>query len=246
MRRYISALLSPMRRRVIARRTYHIPARIPLELAYPTVIREFVPPSAIEALKAFAEQAYAEIAIGKTAWAQRDDVKTANIWGGMQVGLLQERHPESIRVVLAPIEAEMRRRWTGAELIPSVSAFRRILPDGSTTIHWHLDADGTGSYSFDPAWNAWCPLENVGEEYPSLELLVDTEAQMRKLPLREGAYAERSEQWVADNFPNATSWCPPLKRGDCLVFSHFILHRTQRMNIMKGPRIGAELRFTIR
>lgn len=216
----------------------------PLELYAPEVFRGFVPRSDLLRLKRFVERVYDEIEDEITDWSLREDVRTAYKWGGLSVAHLRERSLVTDGL-LAPITERLAARWRGAGLIPEVSAFRRILPDRSTYIYWHMDADGTGSYSYDPVWNCWLPLEDVGVQYPSLELLVHSEAYMRRQPLREGRYAERSEEWVAKHFPDAVPWSPVMEMGDALVFSHYILHRTQPMVALKGPRIGAELRFTI-
>lgn len=255
MRRYISALLSPVRQRIIGKRTYRIPARIPLDLAYPTVIREFLPSSAIDSLKAFAEEAYAENARRETRWAQRPEVAETYRWGGLNLVHLAERHAESLEQVIAPVRKAIYQKWEGAVFLPAFSSFRRVWRENpehrGTYIFWHIDADGAGSHTHDPVWNCWWPLEDVGTDYPSVEVVRDSEAYMRKQPLRIGpgpyGNANRSDNgWFEQHFPDAQPWCPHLKRGDAFCFSHWTIHRTQPLEQLKGPRIGLEARFTIR
>lgn len=219
---------------------------IPRELQSPLVLRQFIPVYQMQALKKFVTAAYEKLDVGISMGAITDpEIVGAMHWGGLAVPQLKALFP-GWNEIMAPMLAEhITKRWPGAEIIDDVSVFRRILPDKSTYIYWHLDADGTGSAPYDPLWNCWLPLEDVGYDYPALEIIAESEAKMRTTPLRPGAGAYRPDKEVAELFPDAKPICPHLKIGDALIFSHYLLHRTQPMKTLKGPRIGAEIRFRI-
>ena len=142
---------------------------------------------------------------------------------------------------IAPIFRAVEQKFN-ARVQESVTVFRRMKADRSTYIHWHTDADGAGSWPFDPLWNCWTPLQNVGVDYPSLELITDSEALMRSVPPAHPG--GRADDWVDANTAGMKRIAPWLAIGEALVFSHCVLHRTQRMAALKGDRIGFEIRFT--
>lgn len=189
-----------------------------------------VPRAAMLALKAEVEEAYKE-----AAQCRDEAILTALRWGGLPMTFL--RNQEAIRPVLDAVERREGWHWAS-----EFSVFRRIVPD--TYIYWHADMDGAGSWSADPVNNVWMPLEDVGEEYPSLQIIANSEARMRAFGPNPPGH--RPDEWVAANFPDADIVCPALGVGDALVFGHYLLHRTQPVETMKrlrGPRIGCEFRF---
>jgi hypothetical protein len=171
------------------------------------------------------------------------ELAVARRWGGLNVPQFKSFYGGS--PALNQIRGTIEDAYPGLRMVEEVSAFRRIKADKSTYIYWHLDADGTGSWQFDPLWNFWLPLETVGDNYPSLEVMTNSEEIMRKEPLMPGEYAHRSDEWVAEKFPKQDIICPRLRPGDTLIFSHYMLHRTQPMTQIAGDRIGCELRFTL-
>ena len=214
---------------------------LPHDLLRPTVIYKFAPQNVVRSLKVVVEVAYHEV---RSSPGDFDAATlTAMKWGGLAVATLRERFPLA-HAALGPVLRSVRLRWPGAEIVERACVFRQIMPDGSTTIYWHMDADGAGVDDLGETWNCWLPLEDVGfGRYPSLEIIEGSEAVMRRAgPLRPG---HREDAWVAENFPGAVPFRPQLRVGDAVVFSHWLLHRTEPMGEMAGPRIGCELRFAV-
>ena len=56
-------------------------------------------------------------------------------------------------------------------MIDDHRTFRRLRNFGIGQTSWHIDADAAGTGSFDPCFNTWLPLNDVGDELPSLELV---------------------------------------------------------------------------
>ena len=214
------------------------------ELADVVVVRGLLPPRVMADLCRAVRFAYTEIDRRVAAGTALPDDATAHKWGGLALRTFKrEFHGDQ---VLAPVVERIQARFPGARMVDECSAFRRIVPDKSTYIYWHLDADGTGSFAQDPAYNCWLPFETVGTgDYPSLEILDKSEKFMRSQPLLPGYKAHRPDEWVNWHFPDAVPFCPRLDPGDAVVFSHYLLHRTQPMATLKGERIGAELRFSM-
>jgi hypothetical protein len=210
------------------------------QFAMPFVAPSLVSPLVMEDLKKRIEAAYYHIDRFPSDFDE--DVRVAQKWGGLSVTQLRRYFGNTVMPTIENVFLSLEQQGD-VRIEESVCVFRRILPDKSTYIYWHTDADGTGSWPFDPLWNCWMPLENVGVDYPSLELIEDSEAFMRTVPpLHPG---HRTDEWIDKNFPPATRriMCPAMSPGDGLVFSHCVLHRTQPMQKLKGPRIGFEIRF---
>ncbi len=167
------------------------------------------------------------------------EIQVALKWGGLAIMPLWPW----IESAIAPIVIAVREIYPEAKLIRECSVFRRIVPDRSTYIYWHMDADGTGSVVHDPVFNCWMPLEDVGIDYPSLEIIVNSEELMRRVGPNPPGH--RADAWVDEMLPKKDIMCPHMKVGDALIFSHFLLHRTQPMDVLKGTRIGCEMRFSI-
>ena len=196
------------------------------------VVRWLVAPDLMRDLKEFVERAYVEM-----AGDPRDEVQTALKWGGLALSWLRP----GIDIFIEPVVEAVERRYPGARLIDQFTVFRRITR--KTYIYWHMDADGTGSWTHDPLFNCWMPLEHVGEGYPSLEVMTNSERAMREEGISPPG--NRDDDWVAARFPNPEIMCPQMNIGDALIFSHYLLHRTQPMRNLAGPRIGCEFRFAM-
>lgn len=196
----------------------------------PQVIQKLVDSASMMALKAFIEPFY--------------EGPQDNEWGGLSVAKLRGK---GVSPYIAPIERAVAERFPNARLMDDVSCFRRVTRE--TYIYWHMDADGTGSWRYDPLFNCWMPLERVGVGYPSLEVITNSEKLMRRVGPNSGPNpanrAHRSDEWVAENCPKPEILCPAMLPGDALIFSHFMLHRTQPLDVLAGPRIGCEMRFAL-
>ena len=86
----------------------------------------------------------------------------------------------------------------------------------------------------------------VGASYdlllPSLVLIPGSNKTMRITPSREGKEEARPDDWVKANVPGE-SWVPHAMPGDAILFDHWTLHRTQRMEQDNAVRTSCEFRF---
>jgi Phytanoyl-CoA dioxygenase (PhyH) len=114
---------------------------------------------------------------------------------------------------------------------------RKFLP-------WHIDADAAGIINAtDYCINTWLPLDPVGDDLPSLELIPGSNKTMRTVPtINEGREKSRPEEWVKSHI-GAESWIPRAMPGDAILFDHWTLHRTQRMERDDMMRTSCEFRF---
>lgn len=108
---------------------------------------------------------------------------------------------------------------------------------------WHIDADAAGIINAtDYCINTWLPLDPVGEALPSLELIPGSNKRMRYIPSQDGSEKSRSADWVKSNI-GGESWIPRAAPGDAILFDHWTLHRTQRMDQENAVRTSCEFRF---
>jgi hypothetical protein len=108
---------------------------------------------------------------------------------------------------------------------------------------WHIDADAAGIINTaDYCINAWLPLDPVGDDLPSLELIPGSNRAMRGIPTLAGSEKSRTDDWVKDNIPGE-SWIPRAMPGDAIIFDHWTLHRTQPMVRSNIMRTSCEFRF---
>ena len=107
----------------------------------------------------------------------------------------------------------------------------------------HIDADAAGIINAtDYCINTWLPLDPVGDVLPSLELIPGSNKTMRNVPSMEGKEKSRSDDWVKSNIAGE-SWVPHAEPGDAILFDHWTLHRTQRMEQENAVRTSCEFRF---
>jgi Phytanoyl-CoA dioxygenase (PhyH) len=108
---------------------------------------------------------------------------------------------------------------------------------------WHIDADAGGIINAtDYCINTWLPLDPVGDVLPSLELIPGSNKTMRTLPTLEGVDTNRTDAWVRSNI-GGESWIPHAVPGDAILFDHWTLHRTQRIEQESAVRTSCEFRF---
>lgn len=216
----------------------------PLAADRPIVIRRFIDPDIIKQVRDFVEVVYHDTAIRIAHGGETADRIAANVWGGSSFSHIHERYPHLYGREIGPLIAAVETTWPGYMVAEGFSCFRQIREDRSTYIYWHADADGTGSHKLGDVWNCWLPLADVGITYnkPSLEIICGSDEIMRKMPMDTSGH--RTDYWVDNNFRGKERVCPILHLGDALIFSHWLLHRTQPMEELIGDRIGAEIRFT--
>lgn len=206
-----------------------------------SLIRSFAPLPLMLDLIQYVERAYAEF----DAHATHADFEQTRDWGGLNMGHLKARLGAG--PILGAVEDYITGKFRGSVALTAYSSFRRVRDD-RTYIRWHTDADGAGSRNLKGnVWNCWLPLTTVGLALPSLELMDKSESVVRKLAARPSDDAEFKPREIAERFPGQEPYCPAMEIGDALVFSHWVLHRTQSLpRPWHGERIGSEFRFQIR
>jgi hypothetical protein len=171
-------------------------------------------------------------------------------WDGIWVkelrGYLERANPglfARFEAVIAAAERRFRalfdRDW---RLEPNFTFIRRHR-SARKYLPWHIDADAAGIInSTDYCINTWLPLDPVGDVLPSLELIPGSNKTMREAPSREGTEKSRADEWVKANV-GGESWIPRAEPGDAILFDHWTLHRTQRIERENAARTSCEFRF---
>jgi hypothetical protein len=171
-------------------------------------------------------------------------------WDGIWVkelrGYLEHANPglfAQFEAVIAAAERRFRalfdRDW---RLEPNFTFIRRHR-SAQKYLPWHIDADAAGIINAtDYCINTWLPLDPVGDVLPSLELILGSNKTMRDVPSMEGAEKARSDEWVKANV-GGESWIPHAVPGDAILFDHWTLHRTQRIERENAARTSCEFRF---
>jgi len=126
------------------------------------------------------------------------------------------------------------------EFVPLRSWFRRHI-GFARKVPWHIDADAAAISGFgQDAFNVWLPLEAVGDDLPSLDVVPSSHQVMRQLPLLTGPDKYRDDDFVS-NLGKAVT--PALRPGDALIFDQYTLHRTQPVGSEGSLRTACEFRF---
>jgi hypothetical protein len=148
---------------------------------------------------------------------------------------LHAQYAEVENTVCAKTRRLFGRRW---RLHTHRSYMRRIA--GTTVqVPWHIDADAANTWRPN-CFNVWLPLDPVGRDRPSLDVVCGSQRTMRRLPLLVDAARYRDDEFVAAIGSSST---PELNPGDALVFDQFTLHRTQCVASPATVRISCEFRF---
>lgn len=204
------------------------------------VFRGFVPAPLLRELIASVRRAYEVLDAQREAGTIHPELKSTLDWGGLGVASLKQHLGGENW--LGPIIRHIEGTFPGAKIIDHECTLRRHKTN-KTGLDWHIDADAAASAQFDPCFNMWLPFDSVGDRLPSLEVVDKSEMYMRSLPLQPPEQASRTDEWRRTHFPHGRIICPKLEPGDALLFSHYVLHRTQRM-MHETPRMSGEFRFT--
>lgn len=151
---------------------------------------------------------------------------------------------------LLPWSAELRAiveriaRWgEDSVLLPASSIMRRCTVNKGT-VGWHCDAEAASMMRYGGnCFTVWLPLDPVGIELPSLEFVLGSHKLMRNAELRlpEHRDPHRSDGFVAQF--DGERYIPLIDElGAAVVFSQYILHRTQYLPTER-PRLSTEFRF---
>jgi Phytanoyl-CoA dioxygenase (PhyH) len=115
---------------------------------------------------------------------------------------------------------------------------RSVLRGSQNPVKFHQDATFLGH---TPTYNFWTPLQDVGIDAPSLEVVMRSGN-----PVISVAYdKEETPAYVERTYGRESFWTPVLQAGDALVFTSMMFHRTQTGPHMTKTRYSLELRGAI-
>ena len=143
------------------------------------------------------------------------------------------------RRVVELIERRTQRVFGDGWHFFALRSFLRRLSGTNGILRWHIDADAAAT-NWGHCINVWLPLDAVGTDRPSVDVILGSHFKMRELPLLSGDSHDRDDTFVASIGPTTSSGLNP---GDALVFDHFTLHRTQPWHSENFSRTACELRF---
>jgi hypothetical protein len=150
---------------------------------------------------------------------------------------LAQRYDQVLGRIAAQVQRSFGQDW---RFYPKRSYFRRHI-GMVRAVTWHVDADAAAIFQVaGDAINVWMPLDKVGTDLPSLEVVPHSNAMMRKVPLLAGTERYRDDAFVATV---GQASAPQLDVGDALVFDQFTLHRTQNVGSKDTVRTACEFRF---
>ena len=150
---------------------------------------------------------------------------------------LERRYGRSLAVIEAQTRRLLGEQW---RFFAKRSYFRRHF-GVAKQVPWHIDADAAAIYRLAASVvNVWLPLNPVGEELPSLEIVPGSHLVMRRTRLLIGKDRYRDDAFVCKIGAPST---PRLQPGDALIFDQFLLHRTQLVGAKKAVRTACEFRF---
>ena len=153
---------------------------------------------------------------------------------------LAERYEQSLRLVESQIKRVLGPAW---RYFPKRSYFRRHRGMGKR-VGWHADADGATIFRIAASViNVWVPLDAVGTDLPSLEVVPRSHIALRGIPMLTGNNRSRDDAFVDALGPSSV---PQLELGDALIFDQFVLHRTQHVGAEDALRMACEFRFVRR
>jgi hypothetical protein len=143
------------------------------------------------------------------------------------------------RRVVELIERRTQRVFGDGWHFFALRSFLRRLSGTNGILRWHIDADAAAT-SWGHCINVWLPLDAVGTDRPSVDVILGSHIKMRELPPLSGDSHDRDDTFVASIGPTTSSGLNP---SDALVFDHYTLHRTQPWRAEKFSRTACELRF---
>jgi hypothetical protein len=176
----------------------------------------------------------AELAQHFTSWN--------GVWAKGLPNFLSQHNPALLARYrqLSSLTGERVSRIFGAawRLYPERTYFRRHF--GTTNnVPWHIDADAARTWRRH-CINLWLPLDVVGYDTPSLDLIPGSHRIMRGAPLLKGEDRYRDDAFASKI---GGSIVPKLVPGDAVAFDQFTLHRTQCVGSEHTIRTSCEFRF---
>jgi hypothetical protein len=150
---------------------------------------------------------------------------------------LGDRYARLLELIETTVARRFGDEWT---FYPNRSFFRRHVGVGKK-VPWHVDADAAHLVR-ESCINIWLPLDPVGIDSPSLDVIYGSQWAMREIPKSRNEYPYRDDDFALKIGKPST---PQLLPGDALVFDQFILHRTQCVGSPQTIRTACEFRFYV-
>jgi hypothetical protein len=213
-----------------------------------TEIRNFIEPDSAAELRRTVNDIYAAMTAADDLGYQSltDNFRSWHgVWLKELPAYLEANHPELAQKYAALLDliCEETRSVFGPQwrLLPERSFFRRHI-GMSIPVPWHVDADAAHTVELAESGciNVWMPLDKVGRDLPSLEIVPGSHDPMRKTPMLTGPARYRDDPFVSTIGKPIT---PILGLGDALVFDQYTLHRTQPVESDDIVRTACEFRF---
>jgi hypothetical protein len=148
---------------------------------------------------------------------------------------LLARYSQISDLICEKVRREFGETW---RLYPERTYFRRHV-GMALKVRWHIDADAAHTRRRH-CFNLWLPLDAVGDDSPSLDIIPRSHRIMREVPLLTGEDRYRDDAFAA-NVGSAV--IPKLVPGDAVAFDQFTLHRTQCVGTESTVRTACEFRF---
>jgi hypothetical protein len=212
-----------------------------------TIVRGFLAPDDAANLRRTVDEIYA-VMDSSERFPNRLLGNNFRVWDGVWLKALPaflrqarpdlaERYEQSLHLVEMRVKRVLGPEW---RYFPKRSYFRRHRGMGKR-VGWHADADGATIFRIAASViNVWVPLDAVGTDLPSLEILPGSHAVLRGVPMLTGNNRSRDDAFVSALGPSSI---PQLELGDALIFDQFVLHRTQNVGAEDALRMACEFRF---
>ena len=125
-----------------------------------TILRAFLDPEALARIRSVFDAAFHAVDCGVAAPALMEQVSKV---GRINLSQLRDAGiPEAaLHDLIGLVENRVTRAIGPCRLLVDHSLMRRVVDIRRRHI-WHIDADGAGTSSHDPAFNVWCPLSRSG------------------------------------------------------------------------------------
>lgn len=209
------------------------------------IVRRFLDADQTQRLRVAVDTIYAMLADERIA-AEPDLAGQFRQWNGVWLHKLPRYLSENNQalsleyhaLLAAVIERTKALCGTLWRFYPKRSYFRRHI-GMAKKVPWHVDADAA-AIGRRHCVNVWLPLQKVGADLPSLDIVPGSHLTMRKLPLLSNDYRYRDDTFVSSIGAPMT---PQLDPGDALMIDQFTLHRTQPIGDERTLRTACEFRF---
>jgi Phytanoyl-CoA dioxygenase (PhyH) len=214
------------------------------------VVRGFLTPDDAADLRRAVGEIYA-VMDSRDSFPDRRLGENFRVWDGVWLNAvpaflrrerpdLAARYEQSLRHVEAQVKRVLGPDW---KYFAKRSYFRRHRGMGKK-VAWHIDADGATIFRIAASViNIWLPLDAVGRDLPSLEIVPRSHAAMRDIAMLAGDNRSRDDAFVQDI---GDAVIPQMQLGDALIFDQFVLHRTQNVGAADAVRTACEFRFVRR